>query len=168
MLTSVLAALAVCAGVTVSGSGSGAGLTWQPPNSAANCTLSKNSLFERFTCVLPAVVGPDTVFAPQLYRVAAGLDVFFSPSWNAWSGSGSGVVYAAVPSFNTSFFLVQLLNSTGMWLDACPLPTWGETLVPAVSTKRVCGSCKHIPLCWTGRTRGAPQGRGADQNSRGR
>ena len=145
MLTSVLAALAVCAGVTVSGSSSGVGLTWQPPNSAANCTLSKNSLFERFTCVLPAgtVVGPDTVFAPQL-RVAAGLDVFFSPSWNAWSASGSGVVYAAVPSFNTSFFLVQLLNSTGMWLDACPLPTWGETLVPAVPDDGS-GAPAHVP-----------------------
>eukprot|EP00035_Acanthoeca_spectabilis_P034428 m.29050 g.29050 ORF g.29050 m.29050 type:complete len:346 (-) comp6637_c0_seq1:1252-2289(-) len=56
--------------------------------------------------------------------------VYFSPSWNSWSSTGSGAIFGSIPSENTTFLLFQLRNPSGGYLDACTLSVWGETLVP--------------------------------------
>eukprot|EP01047_Picozoa_sp_COSAG01_P084854 COSAG01_NODE_18390_length_1079_cov_0.943878_2_plen_215_part_01 len=44
------------------------------------------------------------------------------------SMAGAPLVFASTG--NTTFLYVQLLNSSGPWLDLCPLPQWSQVLKP--------------------------------------
>ena len=89
-------------------------LTWQPTFSAARCTTSGVAAGEfsasRHTCALPAGARVGAAAADVLLAAPQDVALYFSPSWNAWSGSGSAVIYGALPKANVSFMYSQQLN----------------------------------------------------------
>jgi hypothetical protein len=114
-------------------------LTWRSPLAGTVCSSSTPASLSvdasltmtRQTCLLPKsqkVTPASPMLSDLSLPSAANVTLFFSPSWNSWSLSGAPMIYGSVAG--TSFLYVQLLNSSGPWIDACPIPTWGQTMEP--------------------------------------
>ena len=82
------------------------------------------------TALKGAVITPSTPTRPELRlpRGPAVVQLFSSPSWNGASNGGAPMIWGATGT--TAFLYVQLLNSSGAYLDACPIPTFQQTLWP--------------------------------------
>ena len=116
-------------------------LQWQSPadgavcNSAAGLTLATASgtplALTRQTCTLPKGVklSPTSTTRADLQLATPGaLELYFSPAWNSWSLSGAPLIFGSVAG--TTFLYLQNVNSTGAFLDACPIPNWARVMRP--------------------------------------
>lgn len=77
-----------------------------------------------------AVLTPWTETRPDLRLPAAAssMTLYYSPSWNPSSLAGGAMIFATVR--NTTFLYLQMVNSSGPYLDACPAITAQEVLWP--------------------------------------
>ena len=117
-------------------------LVWRPPVAEAVCssstlatgipTADPSLTMTRQKCTLPKAkqLTPESAVQSdmRLRTPSANLTLFFSPAWNSWSLSGAPIIYGSVDG--STFLYAQLLNSSGALIDACPIPTWAQTLEP--------------------------------------
>ena len=77
-----------------------------------------------------AVLTPWTKTRPDLRLpgTASSVTLYFSPSWNPSSLAGGAMIYGTVR--NTTLLYLQMVNSSGPYLDACPVVTAQEVLWP--------------------------------------
>jgi hypothetical protein len=110
--------------------------TWRSPFADSTCAHSTLNMdvgtASRQTCTLPPNAAAAASISDLVLDSPQDVVIYFSPSWNTWSASGSAMIYGAVPTSNMTFLYVQLVNSSGEWLDACPLSAYGSMLTPTV------------------------------------
>lgn len=85
---------------------------------------------QTWTAEKGAVLTPWTKTRPDLRLpgTASSVTLYFSPSWNPSSLAGGAMIYGTVR--NTTLLYLQMVNSSGPYLDACPVVTAQEVLWP--------------------------------------
>ena len=124
---------------------SGAFATWQLPlipkdtggtggSAPPDCVVSKLATAagpasrQRCTARSGTIITPWAAVRPELrLQRSATLQLFFSPSWNP-SSMNTAIIFGA--ALNTTFLYMQLVNSSGGYINSCPAPTAQRVLWP--------------------------------------